>query len=290
MKIIYIGSGGVLSLVPFSYLLTNEHELLAVATDLQPQAQQSHPSFSIITEQTDSLAAQARVAGIPVLDLSASLPELLAAVRDLAPELILVSCVGKRLSQALLDLAKYGSFNLHPSALPQYRGPVPVFWQLRDGLCELAVSLHAMTQDMDAGDVLAQTRVPLTDGESRAQIDARLARAYCELLPGFLAGVSTGDLKPMPQNEANASYYGYPTADDFRIQRSWSARRMYNFVAATRDMGYVYPCEVDGLDLPIVDVIAFDEAQIPEENCVIDGDIILLACHPGLLRARLALV
>ncbi|MEZ4833421.1 MAG: formyltransferase family protein [Caldilineaceae bacterium] len=62
--------------------------------------------------------------------------------------------------------APHGFLNLHPSLLPHYRGPDPIFWQLRDGVEPMGVTVHWMDVGVDTGDIAAQAPVALEDGLS----------------------------------------------------------------------------------------------------------------------------
>jgi len=79
------------------------------------------------------------------------------------PDIIIVSCYARRLPQSILSLARKGSFNVHPSLLPKYRGPNPIFWQLREGEKEYGITLHRMTNDFDACDIISQQKVNVDD-------------------------------------------------------------------------------------------------------------------------------
>lgn len=287
MRILFIGSSGDLSLLPLRYLLASEHQVCAVAVQSTNEVAVD-PHFPIINEQPDSVATQARQAAVPVIDLSDRLTDVLAAMALTQPDLILVSCYGKKLPQAIIDLPAWGCFNLHPSYLPAYRGPVPVFWQLRAGLSELGISLHRLSAQLDAGPVVAQRRVVIPDGVTTAQAQSRLAEAGVECLPDFFRALASNSLHAVEQDESAMSYQGYPQADDFRVETHWSARRVFNFIAASQHWGQVYPCRIAATEYRLASVLAYSDVQLPEETCVIDGATIQIACQPGLLLARLA--
>jgi methionyl-tRNA formyltransferase len=285
MRILYIGSRGDLSLQPLLYLLQSGHTICAVAA--QTDAELSDARLPVFTEHKDSIKTLARVFALPVINMSVPLQDCIAAIALLAPDLILVSCYEKKLPQEILNIPAYGCFNFHPSALPQYRGPVPVFWQFRDGLTELGVSLHGMTEQLDAGPVVARGEVAMPDGVTQARAYQLLAQAYVELLPGFLLALASDTLAAIAQDESAMSYQAYPQAEDFRVYPHWSARRIFNFISATEHWGCVYPCSISNTEYSLESVFAYNEEELPDENCVIDGDTIQIACSPGVLLARL---
>ena len=147
----YIGSSGALSLLPLRYLLEADHALCAVGVDANQDSFLRDTRLSIIAAQNENVEMLARMAGVPLINLNTPLAACVRAIREAAPEVILVSCFGRRLPQAILEIPSHGCFNFHPSKLPAYRGPVPGFWQFRDGVREFGVSLHRMTEQFDAG-------------------------------------------------------------------------------------------------------------------------------------------
>ena len=65
------------------------------------------------------------------------------------------------LPQAILSCADLGTYNLHPSALPAYRGATPLFWQIKQGVRTSALCLHHVCAELDAGDVVIQQPLPI---------------------------------------------------------------------------------------------------------------------------------
>jgi len=287
MNILYIGSGGDLSLQPLRYLLQSEHPLCAVAVDLLTDAVHSDARLPVLTEDDDSVETLARASGLPVINLLAPVQDVIAAIAKIKPDLILVSCYARKLPQAILDISAHGSFNFHPSLLPAYRGPVPVFWQFRDGISEFGVTLHCMTEHMDAGNIVAQHTVVMPDGVSQARAYELLADAYLELLPDFLNAIANDSLSMIEQDESAMSYQSFPDDDDFRVYTSWPAKRIFNFVCATAHYDHAYPCQIAGTDYRLRSVLGYNEAKLPDEACVIDGNTIQIACNTGVLLARL---
>ena len=167
----------------------------------------------------DTIVANARTHGVPVWTLS-YLPATLKF------ELLVVACFPHRLPQALLNRAKIAALNIHPSRLPAYRGPAPVFWQLRDGMREIGVTLHHMTSRIDAGDIIAQTDVTLPIGISGSNADALLANAGVHML---LTTIQSGDFSGQSQGSP-ASYKSWPCAKDWSVPTSWPVMHAFNFM------------------------------------------------------------
>jgi methionyl-tRNA formyltransferase len=287
MNILYIGSSGPLSLTPLRILLESDHTMVAVGFDANRDSFLADPRVSIIAAENESIEILARMTGTPVINLYAPIAQCVQEISQLRPDIVIVSCFDRILPVEILSLAKYGCFNLHPSLLPAYRGPVPLFWQFHDAADNTGISLHRMTSKIDAGPVVAQAPVKLPDGVSNMLATSLLAEKGAELILDFLARLENGDVIEHIQDEREASYMGYPHDDDFRVYTDWSARRIYNFMNATSHWGRVYPCELDGKLITLAQAESYSAASAPEA-VTDDENTRVITCNPGFLVTRLA--
>ncbi len=259
MRIFLIGSAGPLSVQPLRYLIRSSHNVCGVGVDGGNNTESQQPRETLIMQEAGSLASEAMTDGLPVTDLARPLMDVIAEVQSLCPDIVLVSCYARRLGEEWLDIAPMGAINIHPSLLPAFRGPLPVFWQFRSGADSFGLSLHRMTSELDAGPVLARKSVSMPDGISMPQANMRLAEAMPELIEAGLAMMENRQAG-IPQDPAQASYQSFPAASDYTVSTQWSARRIYNFMRATAYQGQVYPCVVQDRTLrlqhalPIVEI------------------------------------
>lgn len=133
------------------------------------------------------------------------------------PDVVLVKTFPWLIPSRLLGLPKYGFINFHYAPLPEYRGPSPLFWMIRDQAKELGVSIHRMTTEFDAGEILFQHRLPLQPHLTYGMCTAQLAYTGAELTAMLLRDIAQSTLKPVPQNGDVAQWYKRPTANDLRI-------------------------------------------------------------------------
>ena len=144
--------------------------------------------------------------GLPVFQppglRSAAAQERLAAMR---PEVIVVAAYGRLLPPETLRLPPYGCLNLHPSLLPQGRGPSPVAETLLRGAAATGVSLMLLDEGMDTGPVLAQRGLPLDGTETAGALTETLFRRGAELLLEALPAWVDGRLPAQPQDETEAT-------------------------------------------------------------------------------------
>ena len=223
-------------------------------------------------------------AGLPVFAARAlGHAGTLAALAATRADVACMACFTRRVPPALLALPPRGFLNLHPSLLPAYRGPQPLFWQLREG-APTGATVHYLDTGLDTGDIAAQTAVPLPDGLPGPEAEQRLALAGLALLRGVLDDLAAGVVRRQPQGPG--SYQPTPADADFALSAGWPARRAYNFMRGTADWGKPYPIEVNGRTEWLAAADDFTEAELDRPS-VRHGRHIAIRCSPGVLYARL---
>jgi len=276
MNVFFIGSSGALSLTPFRSLLSSAHSIAAVGT-------YNPITFNdkIIALENESLALAANHAAIPVIDMSQTADEIIGQCAEYEIDIILMSCYGKRLPDAIINLAAAGCYNMHPSLLPGFRGPEPIFWQMKYA-ADVGVSWHLVEHDFDAGDIVVQQPVRLDDGASYNEISSQLAEAGAGLMHQLLADIDTGELARVAQDDASASYQAYPAAADFVIDTNYSAREIYNFMCASRGFSQPYPYLHASLRFLLDKALDFD-TNLMLESTEIQGERLYIPCNEGVL-------
>ena len=112
----------------------------------------------------DSVAEYASSCGIPAFapeDINH--PVWVNRIKAMEPDYIFSFYYRTLLKSELLTVPKLGCINLHGSLLPKYRGRVPINWAIINGEKETGVTLHYMTRQADAGDIIAQKRIEISD-------------------------------------------------------------------------------------------------------------------------------
>ena len=151
-------------------------------------------------------------------------------LRALAPDVATVVAYGKILPQELLDVPPRGFVNVHFSLLPLYRGAAPVQRALMEGQTRTGVSLMVLTAGMDEGPVLAMTESEIGLEESAGTLGARLAGVGAELLVDVLPRYVRGEVEPVEQDHARATYAPKVTTDEARIDWTRPAAELDGFV------------------------------------------------------------
>ncbi|HUO66019.1 MAG TPA: formyltransferase, partial [Gammaproteobacteria bacterium] len=180
-----------------------------------------------------SVAELAARHGLPVFaPKDPNHPLWVSKIRELAPDVLFSFYYRSMLSDEVLAIPKHGSFNLHGSLLPAYRGRAPANWAILNGETETGVTLHHMISRPDAGDIVGQRRVPITPADDARTLNLKLADAARELLGQTLPLIRSGTAPRIPQDESAATYFGKRTPADGVIDWRKPAADIVNLVRA----------------------------------------------------------
>ncbi|MEK7281388.1 MAG: methionyl-tRNA formyltransferase [Chloroflexota bacterium] len=157
---------------------------------------------------------------------------VVAELRSLAPELIVVAAFGLLLPKAVLSLPRWGCLNLHPSLLPRWRGPSPVAAALLAGDEVSGVSLMLLDEGMDTGPILAQANSPISEEDTTASLTARLAELAAKLALEALPRWVSEEIIPQPQDPDQATYSRLLKKEDGELDWHLSARELGRRVRA----------------------------------------------------------
>jgi methionyl-tRNA formyltransferase len=121
------------------------------------------------------------------------------SLRALAPDLVVVAAYGRILPRAILDLPPHGCINVHASLLPRHRGAAPINWAILAGDAVTGVTIMAMAEEMDAGDILLQRETPIRRDETAGTLGTRLSRLGAEAIVAAVEDLKTGTIHRAPQ-------------------------------------------------------------------------------------------
>lgn len=182
-------------------------------------------------------------------------------VDSLQPDIACVACFSQLIPEEILSLPKHGFLNIHPSLLPDHRGPDPLFWIFRSGDQDrTGVTLHWMDEGLDTGDILSQRPISLPDGITGQEADKRCATLGGEMLLEGLEQIAAGRAPRRPQ-PAGGSYQPHPTAKAFTLDLNWSARRSYNFMRGTAEWNHPYTLHIGSKKLKLSTADSYHATQ-----------------------------
>lgn len=239
MKLVLMGTNDFV--VPmFDAVLNAGHEILAVFT----RAPKPTGRKQILTKSPVHVWAESKQ--LPVY----------TNVREynMTPDMIVVVSYGVILRDNVLSSAP--CVNIHPSALPRYRGPSPIRTAIYNGDKTSAVCLMNVTAEMDAGDVYMRRAFDIGENDTNADIESRVSEIGAEMLIEYLGCPS--NYTPVPQT-GDATYTRKFTGADEIIDWSRPPREIHNLVRA---LG-AGRTKINGVDVKILETqIVDDKLQI----------------------------
>jgi methionyl-tRNA formyltransferase len=297
---IFFGTTGAFSLAPLLALLRAGCDVRAVvlaALDrVEPirrvpiaKAPPRGRSLPLLTSRQDrNIVAIALERDIPVWevgDLHAT--EALETLAAYAPDAFCVACFARKLPEALLSLPRLGALNVHPSLLPDNRGPDPLFWTFWSGDEATGVTIHLMDERLDTGSILAQQGELVPDGMTEAALEARLASLGGELLVQALGALADDSAHPQPQNEALATAFPWPSEEDYVVTSTWSARRAYRFLTGMARRSVPARIALDGATFVVREALGYEAQARLDAPWRREGDLLSARLSPGVLRATI---
>jgi len=226
MKVLFMGTPAFAA-ASLTRLLESPHDVVGVVT--RPDAPAGRGRAMRASAVKDIAVAR----GLPLMQPHRLKdPQLAAQLESLAPDLVVVVAYGRILPEALLELAARGAVNVHASLLPLYRGASPVAHAILHGEKETGVTTMRMIAALDAGDVLMQRAIPISDDDTTATLEERLALLGADLLIETLDALASGAVHPVPQDHDRATWAPTLSKDDGRINWSLPARELWLRVRA----------------------------------------------------------
>ena len=204
--------------VPILERLIGRYEIVGVVT--QPDRRVGRGR----KEEAPPVKAVALAHDLPVLQPpSMRQPEVVAELRALSPDAIVVAAYGQILPPEVLDIPPKGCLNVHASLLPKYRGAAPIAAAILAGEEETGVTIMLMDEGMDTGPILSQATCPISPQDTRGSLSAKLAQLGADLLMETLPPWLAGEIEPRPQEQGQATYSRMITKKDGLIDWSQSA-------------------------------------------------------------------
>lgn len=170
--------------------------------------------------------------GLPVLQPAALDSESRERAASLNPELLVVFAYGRIFGPKFLALFPRGGINMHPSALPRYRGPSPLTAAVLAGDEYTALTVQRLSPEMDAGDILSQTPLAVAPGDTAGSLGAKAAAAAGDELLEVIRRLASGTAEGRAQDHRRATYCKPVSKNDALIDWSRSARHIERMVRA----------------------------------------------------------
>ncbi|WP_343670429.1 formyltransferase family protein [Chitinophaga sp.] len=187
----------------------------------------------------------------------------------------------------LLDVARFSMpvFNIHAGPLPAFRGPVPVFWQLKMGMPQLCLSIHVLTARFDAGPVVWLKNIPDQPHYNYALVHQVFSQLVIEGVFFILNALASGMPLPEIPGAVPATYHKRPVATD--VQIDWgrmSATEICNLVRACNPWNKGAAARAHGQEIKLMDGVQTGmKTTLPPGSIVNEGAQLLIAAGDGQL-------
>jgi methionyl-tRNA formyltransferase len=225
LSIVFMGTSGFA--VPILRALFDHYTLISVVT------QPDRPSGRGRRLSVPRVKEIALKLNIPVFQpRRAGEPAFVDEIRKLKPRLVVVAAYGQILPEALLHVPEMGCINVHASLLPRYRGAAPISRALADGESSTGVTTILMDEGMDTGPILLSRTVPIDPKDTAASLQERLAVVGAEVVLETIGELEKKDIRPVPQDESQATYAPPLRKEDGRIDWSQPASVLHRRMRA----------------------------------------------------------
>lgn len=200
MKVIFMGTPDF-AVGTLEAIIEAGHEVTLVVT--QPDKPKGRGKAMQFTPVKECAVAH----DIPVFQpVKIREPECIAELRKYEADIMIVVAFGQILPKEILEMPKYGCFNVHASLLPKYRGAAPIQWVIIDGEKESGVTIMQMNEGLDTGDMLLKVVVPIESNETGGSYHDKLSAAGAKLCVEAMKQAEAGTLQPEKQDDSLSCY------------------------------------------------------------------------------------
>jgi methionyl-tRNA formyltransferase len=199
MKIIYLGSGEF-GLECLNALAQSNHSLEFIVTQPPHRAGRGR-------KQTPTPVARWAVShSIPFIETdNVNAPPAIEKITAYRANVIVVIAFGQKIGNELINLPHKRAINVHASLLPKYRGAAPINWAIINGEKQTGISIIALAEKMDAGDILAQAATDIGADEAAGELHDRLAQIAAPLLIKTIDQIANGTAVYTRQDHSKAT-------------------------------------------------------------------------------------
>lgn len=154
--------------------------------------------------------------------------KFIGILKKLEPDIIIVIAF-RMLPEVVWALPKHGTYNLHASLLPAYRGAAPINHAIMHGEKETGLTIFRIQKEIDTGEIAFQTKMPILEDETAGDLHDRMMAEGPELVIKTVNAIKSGNLSLYRQNDAHASSAPKIFTENCEINWNWDCTQIYNF-------------------------------------------------------------
>ncbi len=156
-------------------------------------------------------------------------PEFLDELKALNADLQVVVAF-RMLPEVVWNMPPKGTFNLHASLLPEYRGAAPINWAVINGEKKTGVTTFFLKHEIDTGDIIFQEEVPISRNDNAGSVHDKLMEAGARLVVKTVEAVAQNNVKSVPQPQKESKPAPKIFKEDCRIDWSTDSLKIHNLV------------------------------------------------------------
>ena len=223
MKIVFMGTPEF-AVPSLKAIAEAGYEIAAVVTN------QDEPQGRGLKISPSAVKTAALELGLPIIQ-AASLkdPEFVARLKTIAPDLMVVVAF-RILPRDVFTIPKLGTFNLHASLLPRYRGAAPINWAIIRGERETGVTTFFLDDKVDTGKIILQKKTSISIDDTASELAKRLSLTGAEAVVETIRLVENGNVKILEQDNSLATTAPKISKENCLIDWSKPAKEVHNFV------------------------------------------------------------
>lgn len=274
-SVVFMGTPAFAAPILEGLIQTNDYEVLAVVT--QPDRPVGRKRI-LTPSPVKEVALKHGIEVLQPQKLSGS--EEMQRVIFLAPDLIVTAAFGQFLPTKLIAAAKVGAVNVHGSLLPKYRGGAPVQYAIMNGDQETGVTIIYMVKKMDAGDMLAQAKLPIGPHDDTGSIFAKMSILGRDTLLATLPKLVAGELVAQKQDESQVVFSPTIKPEEEKLSLTLNAKQIDWKVRALRPAPGAYFENFNGKRTKLWDV-----TPLAETTSLPAGAVVAVTKHELKLAA-----
>ncbi|MBM6762520.1 methionyl-tRNA formyltransferase [Ligilactobacillus agilis] len=274
-SVVFMGTPAFAAPILEGLIQTNDYEVLAVVT--QPDRPVGRKRI-LTPSPVKEVALKHGIEVLQPQKLSGS--EEMQRVISLAPDLIVTAAFGQFLPTKLIAAAKVGAVNVHGSLLPKYRGGAPVQYAIMNGDQETGVTIIYMVKKMDAGDMLAQAKLPIGPHDDTGSIFAKMSILGRDTLLATLPKLVAGELVAQKQDESKVVFSPTIKPEEEKLSLTLNAKQIDWKVRALRPAPGAYFENFNGKRTKLWDV-----TPLAETTSLPAGAVVAVTKHELKLAA-----
>lgn len=220
--------------------------------------------------------------GIRVFQYESVRKEGVEDLKKLNADAMVTCAYGQILSQEILDITKFGVFNIHASLLPKYRGASPIQYSIINGDDRTGITYMKTDVGMDTGDIIRQYETAIGESETYGELSDRLSALGAEHIVEILDEIESGKIELRKQNDEFSSIVKPLKKEDSIIDFSKNSKTVFNLVKGTNPWPIAHTL-LNGKILKIYSVKLSEGSGLPGEVVVAD-DRLVVSCGAGAVE------